>query len=231
MTSMRFASVLSMVVLAGCASSGAGSTGQNQSAPQEPGTVQRTLDHLPGVASASDSTPPPVAASEPAPQAEAVPIEGTDMVEGRATMNVAAPIKKVREAVVQFKSYPEFMPHCTGAKVLGRTPNGARDVYLDFEALHGAVKMWARIEVPKPVKDGNVEVIETKFVDGNVKAFRAIWRLRAIDEANTELSFQVFIHPDIPVPTSLLNEENLSGAVKGITATRRWIESGRGKEP
>jgi ribosome-associated toxin RatA of RatAB toxin-antitoxin module len=230
MAAMRAQSFLFVWLVAGCASSGTGAAGgADSSASQEQGTVARTLNHLPGVASEGETTPPPAADQDAAPQVEVVPIEGSDLVEGRATMMVEAPISEVRKAVQSFKDYPSFMPHCTGGKVLGRTPDGARDVYLDFEALHGAVKMWARFESPKPVKEDHVEVIRTRFVDGNVKDFRAIWRMRAVDSDTTELSFQIFIHPGIPVPTSLLNEENISGSAKGIIATRAWIESGRGK--
>jgi ribosome-associated toxin RatA of RatAB toxin-antitoxin module len=229
MPAMRCALFVSGVLLAGCASGGVGGRGVDPvSSPRDQGSVQQTLNSLPGV---STLTPEPeTATQEREIQAEAVPMEGSDLVQGRATVTVVAPIAEVRKAVLSFKDYPSFMPHCTGAKVLGRTPDGARDVYLDFEALHGAVKMWARIEAPKPVKDGDAEVIETRFVEGNVKDFRAIWRLRAIDPKTTELSFQVFIHPGLPVPSSLINEENLEGSVKGVTATRRWVETGRGKD-
>lgn len=170
---------------------------------------------------------------EPADQALAaagvstvpVPIAGSDLVRGRSTVTVKAPIERVRDAVLGFSKYPEFMPHYSSCKLLGRTPAGARDVYMEISALHGALRMWARVEVPKPVVTDGVETYETKFVDGNVRDFKAIWRLKKIDETSTELSLEVFLHPKIPMPTKLINDENVSGSAKGVAAMRARAES------
>jgi ribosome-associated toxin RatA of RatAB toxin-antitoxin module len=158
------------------------------------------------------------------PEPTAIPIPGSELVRGRATVTVKASIEKVRETIVAFAEYPEFMPHYQKAKVLGRTPSGARDVYMEIEALHGAITMWTRIEFPKPAIIDGVETYETKYVDGNVKDFKAIWRLKKIDDASTELSLEVFLLPKIPLPSGVLNGENMKGSVKGVVAMRARVE-------
>ena len=166
--------------------------------------------------------PPPLIGD--GPRTESVPIDGTDFVRGRTAVKIHAPIAAVRESVLDFAHYAEFMPHYRTAKVLGRTATGARDVYMEIEALHGAVKMWVEIEFPKPTIVDGVETHESRFVKGNVDEFKAIWRLRKIDDSATELSLEVFLQPSIPLPTSLMNSENVSGSLKGVMAMRGRIE-------
>ena len=74
------------------------------------------------------------------------------------------------------------------------------------------------------VIDG-VETYESTFVKGNVKDFKAIWRLRKLDDAATELSLEVFLQPSIPMPTNLMNGENLGGSSKGVMAMRARAEA------
>ncbi len=136
-----------------------------------------------------------------------------------------APLEKVREAVLDFGHYAEFMPYFRSSKVLGRTAAGARDVYMEIEALHGAVRLWVEIEIPKPTIAEGVETYESRFVKGNVKDFQATWRLRRIDDDATELSLEVFLEPQLPLPTALVNKGNVGGSFKGVTAIRARIES------
>jgi len=156
----------------------------------------------------------------------AVPVEGTDLVRGKSTVSVAATIDRVREVVLDFGHYPEFMPHYTNCKVLGRKPGGARDVYMEVEALHGAVKLWARVEMSKQVAADGVETYASKFVEGNVKDFHAVWQLKKIDDGHTQLSLEVFLYPNLPMPSRLMNEQNMEKSALGVLAMRTRAESG-----
>jgi ribosome-associated toxin RatA of RatAB toxin-antitoxin module len=223
---------LLVLVLAsvGCAGSGVSqgaSPSETAPKPEQRTLSQRAVDQLP--AAAKDAlADDPVPTTTPEVTAVSVPIEGSELVRGRSTVIVAAPIAKVREAVLDFAHYPEFMPHYSAAKVLGRTPSGAREIYMEITALHGAVKMWAKVEMPKPATVDGVEVHETKFLEGNVKDFAAMWRLRKIDDAKTELSLEVFLNPKIPLPNELINDENVSGSTKGVLAMRTHAEKQAG---
>ncbi len=71
---------------------------------------------------------------------------------------------------------------------------------MEIEALHGAVRLWVEIEIPRPTIAEGVETYESRFVKGNVKDFQATWRLRRIDDAATELSLEVFLEPQLLCP-------------------------------
>ncbi|MDI1451463.1 SRPBCC family protein [Polyangium sp. 6x1] len=162
------------------------------------------------------------------PMTVAVPIPGSNLVRGRAKVIVAAPIESVRARVLAFGDYARFMPHYSRSKILGRTKSGDREIYMEVTALHGAARFWARMAVRKLVgAAGGIETYEVSMLEGNVKDFHAVWRLRSIDEARTELELEVFLLPRLPLPASLLNTENMRGASKGVGAMRSFVEGKR----
>lgn len=217
---------LPLLLSAGCASSGvrldAGAPAHDSGAPALAPRVVAALS--------SPSSPSTDAASSTAeapsdrPTPVAVPIEGTELVRGRSTVTVKASLEKTREAVLDFGHYADFMPHYRNAKILGRTDTGARDVYMEVEALYGAVKFWAEVELPKATTVDGVETWETRFIKGNVKDFKAIWRLKKLDAQSTELSLEVFLSPNLPMPVHLMNDENMGGSSSGVAAMRAHAE-------
>jgi len=220
--------LITLASAAGCAGSEV-HTSQPDSHPEarpNSSLAQRAEQQLP----ASDAQPSVLPPGDE-PKGTGVPIEGSEMVRGSATVVVHAPIDKVREGVLGFGSYAEFMPHYRKCKLLGRNPAGARDVYMEITALHGAVSMWGRLEVPKPTVTDGVEMVEMKLVEGNVKDLRGTWRFSRVDDEHTQLSLEVFLLPNIPLPTNLLNEENVNGAVKGVVAMRERIEKTATAQP
>lgn len=158
------------------------------------------------------------------PTRESIPIAGTDLVRGRSTVLVEAPIAVVRGAVLDYATYQDFMPHYAASRVLGRTAGGGHQVYMKWVALHGAMKMWARFDMSSAQKDGNTETYRSKLVEGNVKAAKAIWRLTPVGKTRTKLSLEVFLQPRVPMPSSVLNDENVRGAMKGVAAMRDRCE-------
>jgi ribosome-associated toxin RatA of RatAB toxin-antitoxin module len=156
----------------------------------------------------------------------AVPVGASGYFRGRSAAIVRAPIDRVRAVVLGFARYPEFMPHYEKCRVLGRTPGGGSDVYMEVSALHGAMKMWARVEMPKPIFIEGVETYASRMLAGNVHDLQAIWRLETIDAQQTRLSLEVFLKPKLPLPKSLVNAENLEGSASAIAAMRARIEEG-----
>src|SRR5260221_7876660 len=97
----------SLLGLAACASA------NPSAAPPEPSprmTPRNTASLAPNAARPPSDAPNNGAAapSEPDPQPESLPIANSELVRGRATVTVKAPIEKVREAVLAFAQYPEF---------------------------------------------------------------------------------------------------------------------------
>jgi ribosome-associated toxin RatA of RatAB toxin-antitoxin module len=210
---MRTAS-LAALLLAGCA----GPQGP-LSAQQQPGQVLVSKE-----GGGDDVEQTGTAGKVREPTRESRPIAGTDLVRGRSTVIVNAPIDLVRKAVLNYDAYAEFMPHYVASKVLGKNPDGGYQVYMKWEALNGAMKMWARFDMSAAKKDGKAETYSSKLIEGNVKAAKAIWRLEPVDDSHTKLTLEVFLHPDAPLPSSLLNHENVQGAAKGVVAMRDHIE-------
>ncbi len=163
------------------------------------------------------------------PTRERVVIDGSDIVRGRSRVLVKAPIAAVRAAVLDFDHYAEFMPHYRTSRVLGLSDDGGRQVYMQVAALHGALKMGARIKMPPPTTADGVETHESQFISGNVNDFKAIWRLEELDEKRTALTLEVLLDPTLPLPVSLVNDENIDGAVKGVAAMRDRIEAAQPK--
>jgi ribosome-associated toxin RatA of RatAB toxin-antitoxin module len=202
-------------------------------APSGPGpkTVVDNVARADG-SSTNDATP----AGETAKPAEApvtdvepvgMPIDGSDLVEAKASVMVNAPIDKARTIVLKFDDYPQFMPEYSDCKVLGKLPSGNNKVYMEITTLGGVAKMYANVEILAAVKEGASETHAGKFIDGNVKQFKAVWTLTKTDETHTEVGLLVFLQPNIPLPDFLVNKANLDGAKKGVLAMKRRIEAAK----
>jgi ribosome-associated toxin RatA of RatAB toxin-antitoxin module len=194
-------------------------------------TPKTTVDHVAQADSPTTSDAAPAPTSEASrPESEdiepvAVPIPNSDLVEAKATVVVRAPLEKARATIFKFEDYPQFMPEYSDAKRLGKLPNGNEKVYMEITTLAGVAKMYANVEVLPAKTEGSTEIYEAKFLDGNVKQFKAIWTVTKLDEARLEISLQVFLHPSLPLPDFLVNKANLDGAKKGAIAMKKRIEA------
>lgn len=197
------------------------------SAPPAPKTVVDNVAQA-DAPTATDAAP---RESAPAPESEEVvepvrvPIPDSELVEAKAKVTVRAPLEKARATVLKFEDYPQFMPEYSDAKRAGKLPSGNEKVYMEITTLGGVAKMFANIEVLPAKTDGAAETHEAKFLDGNVRQFKAIWTLVKLDEQRTELTLQVFLHPALPLPDFVVNTANLDGAKKGVIAMKKRIEA------
>jgi ribosome-associated toxin RatA of RatAB toxin-antitoxin module len=147
-----------------------------------------------------------------------------DMPAGAARGNVSAPNDLVRQVVLDYKNYANFISRFEKSRIVGK--NGDKtDVYLQVPILKGAAKVWAivRFEPPKQV-DGNNEVVEGHMVKGNVKRLDATWRLKKLDDSSTQVVLELLIVPDMPVPDSLVVPEVRYAAAKAVEGSRDEAE-------
>lgn len=137
---------------------------------------------------------------------------------GGARVHVAAPSSEVKKLVSDFKNYSKFIDKFEKVKVVGRNGNKT-DVYLQVPILKGAGKIWAVVRF-SPVKTVNgEEVLEGHMVKSNAKRLDALWRIKKIDDENTQLHLELVILPDFPAPSSLVTTEAkraARGAVKDV---------------
>ena len=157
------------------------------------------------------------------PKGEAVPIDGSTRVRGRASIVVNAPLDKVRMVLVDFEKYPEFMPAFSGSKILSRM-HGGWQLYQELTALHGTVRMWAHIKLPKPTVVDGVETYAGELVEGNVKAYEPRWQLRPVGDKATQMTVELFLEPKFFMPESWLNQKNVEAARTAALAMKLRVE-------
>lgn len=146
-----------------------------------------------------------------------------EMSAGAARVNVDAPQDLVRQVVLDYKNYANFMSRFEKSRIVGRSGDKT-DVYLQVPILKGAAKVWAIVRF-EPVKQVNgTEVVVGHMIKGNVKRLDATWRLKKIDDASTQVVLELLIVPDMPVPDSLVVPEVRYAAAKAVEGSRDEAE-------
>jgi ribosome-associated toxin RatA of RatAB toxin-antitoxin module len=146
-----------------------------------------------------------------------------DMNAGAARVNVDAPEEVVRQVVLDYKNYANFMTRFEKSRIVGRSGDKT-DVYLQVPILKGAAKVWAIVRF-EPVKDVNgTEVVAGHMIKGNVKRLDATWRLKKLDDTTTNVVLELLIVPDMPVPDSLVVPEVRFAAAKAVEGSRDEAE-------
>ena len=146
-----------------------------------------------------------------------------EMNAGAARVNVDAPVDLVRQVVLDYKNYQNFMTRFEKSRVVGRTGDKT-DVYLQVPILKGAAKVWAIVRF-EPVKQQNgTEVVVGHMIRGNVKRLDATWRLTKLDDLSTQVVLELLIVPDMPVPDSLVVPEVRFAAAKAVEGSRDEAE-------
>jgi len=146
-----------------------------------------------------------------------------DMNAGAARVNVDAPEELVRQVVLDFKNYANFMSRFEKSRIVGHSGDKT-DVYLQVPILKGAAKVWAVVRF-EPVKEVNgTEVVVGHMIKGNVKRLDATWRLKRLDDTTTNVVLELLIVPDMPVPDSLVVPEVRFAAAKAVEGSRDEAE-------
>lgn len=176
----------------------------------------------------------PGAAAEPSEEAKRlmkrrdseryqVETEHSSTKAGAARVHVATPTSEVRKVVLDFKNYSKFISRFDKSKVVGRSGDKT-DVYLQVPILKGAAKVWAVVRF-EPVKsvDGE-DRLEGHMVKGNVSRLDAWWRIKKIDDENTQLNLELLIVPKLPVPGSVVTGEVAYAADEAVMGSRNRAE-------
>jgi ribosome-associated toxin RatA of RatAB toxin-antitoxin module len=147
----------------------------------------------------------------------------SDTNAGAARVNVDAPEELVRQVVLDYKNYANFMSRFEKSRIVGRSGDKT-DVYLQVPILKGAAKVWAIVRF-EPVKEVNgTEVVVGHMIKGNVKRLDATWRLKKLDDTTTNVVLELLIVPDMPVPDSLVVPEVRFAAAKAVEGSRDEAE-------
>ena len=138
---------------------------------------------------------------------------------GAARVHVATPKSELRKVVTDFKNYSKFIGKFDKSKVVGRDGKNT-DVYLQVPILKGAAKVWAVVRFG-PIKsvDGE-EVLEGHMIKGNVSRLDAWWRIKEIDDENTQLNLELLIVSKLPVPGSVVTGEASYAGDEAVIGSR-----------
>jgi len=166
---------------------------------------------------------------EATPGTEAAPIavstleeQGTDVRWGRAEGIVDAPIDQVMGIVQGYGQYAAFLPNFRVSRVLSQRGASA-NVYMEVGILKGTVTIWAQLAIRPKANQGEMRVIEARMTDGNITRMNARWEVTPISATQTRVSFQMLIDPDLPVPSSLVTDQNAKAAERTIRALRKRL--------
>jgi ribosome-associated toxin RatA of RatAB toxin-antitoxin module len=148
-----------------------------------------------------------------------MPHPGTSVQWGRAVVLLAAPAADVMAVLQNYAGYQTFLPNFEASRVLSQR-GAAALVYVQVRILHGTATIWAELKLRPRQAGGATKVIEATMLKGNVSRFEATWEVTPVDEQRTLVAFQIFVDPEVPVPTSLVNRENQKNARKAVAALR-----------
>jgi hypothetical protein len=76
------------------------------------------------------------------------------------------------------------------------------------------------------VIEGPSETYKIRMITGSVRSFKASWQLESVSASETRLTIESLVEPDLPLPSSLINDGSLDGAGESILCLKRRAESG-----
>ncbi|MBI4951804.1 MAG: hypothetical protein HY908_07200, partial [Myxococcales bacterium] len=187
--------------------------------PSAPDTGAAPASAAPG---ASEAPPGP---DYGAARVRQVAVPGSDTNMGVATVGIRAPLAKVRRIIQDYGKYDQVLPKLEQSRVVGRTKEGATDVYVRAPILHGMMHVWAklRFDKPKPFQESG-EVIASELVEGNIGSWHARWKLWPCGPERTLLTMELHVEVDAPVPDSLVGDMLAWAAEHSVDAVREQAE-------
>ena len=157
-----------------------------------------------------------------------IPVEGSKIASGRAVIVVDKPIEEVLPIVLDYANYVQFMPNFTKSKVLAQRGNRAM-VYMEVSLAKGMYTLYGQLNLAERPQDGESRLVEGRLMDGNIDAFNASFRLTPVDGGTrTEIDFNIYVDPDLPLPSSVFSRENERAAGRTVRALRARVVEGPG---
>ena len=157
-----------------------------------------------------------------------VPVEGSSIASGQAVIVVDRPIDEVVQIVLDYGNYVQFMPNFTKSKVLAQRGSRAM-VYMEVSVAKGMYTLYGQLNLAERPQDGDSRLVEGRLMDGNIDAFNASFRLTPVDDgARTKIDFNIYVDPDLPLPSSVFSRENERAAGRAVRALRARVAEAPG---
>ena len=140
---------------------------------------------------------------------------------GHAEGLIAAPYDAVKARLLDFPHYKELAgPKFKKVSVVDKSASGT-DLYFQLPIMHGIVTIWyvTRFSTARPGMAG-AEVVEGKFVKGNIKDMQIVFTIRPAADQKTILVCDLNLAIAIPAPQSALDEELRDACGDAVNAIR-----------
>ena len=155
-----------------------------------------------------------------------IPKEGSDITWGQAVLVVDRPITDVLPIIRDYGSYVQFVPHFTRSQVLAQRGTRAL-VYVEVSVAKGAFTLWGQLALAEHRAKNDSHVVEASLMEGNIDAFSARWTLTPVNGGvHTRLNFELYVDPDMPLPSSIFSRENEKAAARMVRAVRTRVVEG-----
>jgi hypothetical protein len=140
-------------------------------------------------------------------------------------VHIAASVDAATRVATDYASYSKMIKQFEQSRIVGKTGDQT-DVYMRVPILKGAGKIWAVMRFDAPRKVSTDEYVVTgKMVRGNVKRFEATYRIRRIDDSNTQLNLEMLIVPRLPFPNSTVAAEVSKACRSAVRQLRNATEA------
>lgn len=97
-------------------------------------------------------------------------------------------------------------------------------VYMEVSVAKGMYTLYGQLNLAEQANEGPSRVVEGRLLEGNINAFNASFKLTPVDDGRrTEIDFQIYVDPDIPLPSSVFSRENERAAGRALRALRARI--------
>lgn len=138
---------------------------------------------------------------------------------GRAQAILNMPVESVLGAVQDYGSYADFFPHFTTSRILAKRGANAV-VYLEADIIKRTYKVWAQVRFREQPRKADTHVIEGTMVQGNLNRLESRWEITPLGKDRTLVTFQIFFDPKLPIPDSIVSDQNSNAARKTIKSLR-----------
>ena len=143
---------------------------------------------------------------------------------GHAEGIVGAPYEVVKARLLDFPHYKELAgPKFKKVSVVDKTA-AATDLYFQLPIMKGLVTIWyvTRFVTARPGM-GGADVIEGKFVKGNIKDTHLVFTLRPGPTKDTILVCDLNLALNLPAPQAALDEELRDACGDAVNAVRARV--------
>jgi ribosome-associated toxin RatA of RatAB toxin-antitoxin module len=158
----------------------------------------------------------------------AVTRPGVKVRGGKAEILLDAPLKKVMSVVQDYDNYNKFLPFFRVSRTLAKR-GGNAIAYMEAKILNGAHTIWVEVTFRERDSKQTSKVIEGKMNRGNVNLLSLRWKAAAVEGNKTLLSFEFLVDPDLPLPNSVISEQNAVSARRTVRALRKRLYGMLGK--